>query len=70
MWTYLYLSYDCQNSFPGGLVITKYVIHKQVAKDLKYPRQITAIRTQNKRIVSVELRKTQGLQYLVHVLLL
>lgn len=49
---HLYLPYDGKNSFPGRFVVAKNIIYKQLAKDLKYSRQITVIRSQNKRVVS------------------
>ena len=51
---HLYSAYDGQNSVPSYLVIAEDVISKQLAKDLKYSRQITVICSQNKRVVSVQ----------------
>ena len=52
-YSYLNLPYYGKNPFSGRFIVAKNVIYKHFAKNLKYSRKITVIRTKSKRIIPV-----------------
>lgn len=52
-YSYLNLPYYGKNPFSGRFIVAKNIIYKHFAKNLKYSRKITVIRTKSKRIIPV-----------------
>lgn len=52
-YSYLNLPYYGKNPFSGSFIVAKNIIYKHFAKNLKYSRKTTVIRTKSKRIIPV-----------------